>query len=52
VKDNHRIISHAIRAALRRVMLSDLTRPMQLITIRDHKGESVAVAGDTIGVTP
>ena len=49
VKDNQRIISHAIRAALGRVMLSDLTRPMQLITIRDHKGQFVAVAGDRTG---
>ena len=49
VKDNHRIISHAILAALRRVTLSDLTRPMQLITIRDPKGEFVAAAGDTTG---
>ena len=49
VKENQRIIGHAIRAALGRVMLSDLTRPMQLITIRDHKGEFVAVAGDTTG---
>jgi hypothetical protein len=30
-------------------MLSDLTRPMQLITIRDRKGEFVAVARDTTG---
>ena len=49
VKDNQRIISHAIRAALERVMLSDLTRPMQLTTIRDHKGEFVAIVGATTG---
>lgn len=51
VKDNQRIISHAIRAALERVMLSDLTRPMQLMTLRDHKGEFVAIAGATPGRT-
>jgi FeS assembly SUF system regulator len=49
VKDNQRVISHAIRAALERVMLSDLTRPMQLTTIRDNKGEFVAIAGATTG---
>jgi len=51
VKDNQRIISHAIRTALGRVMLSDLTRPMQLTTIRDHKGEFVAIAAATTGRT-
>ena len=49
VKDNQRIISQAILAALGRVMLSDLTRPIQLVTIRDHKGEFVAIAGATTG---
>lgn len=49
VKDNQRIISHAIRAALGRVMLSDLTRPIRLISIRDHRGEFVALAGATTG---
>jgi FeS assembly SUF system regulator len=51
VKDNQRIISHAIRAALARVMLSDITRPMQLTTIRDHKGEPVAIVTATTGRT-
>jgi FeS assembly SUF system regulator len=51
VKENQRIISHVIRAALERVMLSDLTRPMQLKTIRDHKGEFVAIVGATTGRT-
>jgi len=51
VKDNQRIISHAIRAALERVMLSDLTRPMQLTRIRDHKGEFVAIVEAMTGRT-
>jgi len=51
VKDNQRIISHAIRAALERVMLSDLTRPMQLTRIRDHRGEFVAIVGAATGST-
>jgi len=51
VKDNQRVISHAIRSALERVMLSDLTRPMQLRTICDHKGEFVAIAAPTTGGT-
>jgi FeS assembly SUF system regulator len=51
VKDNQRIISHAIRAALERVTLSDLTRPMQLKTIRDRQGEFVAIVGATAGRT-
>jgi FeS assembly SUF system regulator len=51
VKDNQRIISHAIRAALGRVVLADLTRPMQLTTMRDRKGEFVAIAGATTGRT-
>ena len=51
LKDNQRIISHAIRAALERVMLSDLTRPMQLTTIRDHKGQLVPIVGTEVGRT-
>src|SRR5215472_4570350 len=51
VKDNQRIISHAIRVALERVTLSDLTRPLQLTRIRDHKGEFVAIVGATTGRT-
>ena len=51
VKENQRIISHAIRAALERVMLSDLTRPMQLTTIRDHKGQLVPIVGTEVGRT-
>jgi DNA-binding IscR family transcriptional regulator len=51
VKDNQRIIGHAIRATLGRVMLSDLTRPMQLTTIRNHKEEFVTIVGATTGRT-
>jgi FeS assembly SUF system regulator len=51
VKDNQRVISHAIRTALDRVMLSDLTRPMRLTTIRDHKGNLVPIVAPTTGRT-
>lgn len=51
VKENQRIISHAVRAALERVKLSDLTRPLQSTTIRDRKGELVVIIGATTGST-
>jgi FeS assembly SUF system regulator len=51
VKDNQRIITNAIRTALNRVMLSDLTRPMHLTTIRDHKGELVPIIEVATGRT-
>ena len=49
VRDNQRIISRAIRGALERVMLSDLTRPLQLTAIRDGKGNLVPILGAEVG---
>jgi FeS assembly SUF system regulator len=51
VRDNQRIISQAIQAALERVMLSDLTRPLQLTAIRDGKGNLVPIIGAGSGRT-
>jgi FeS assembly SUF system regulator len=51
VRDNQRIISQVIRAALARIMLSDLTRPLQLTAIRDGKGNLVPIAGAEVGRT-
>ena len=51
IKDNQRIISQAIHGALERVMLSDLTRPLQLTAIRDGKGNLVPIIGASAGRT-
>jgi Rrf2 family protein len=51
VRDNQRIISRAIRGALERVTLSDLTRPLQLTAIRDGKGNLVPILGTEVGRT-
>jgi len=51
VKDNQRVISQAIHGALERVMLSDLTRPLQLTAIRDGKGNLVPIIGASAGRT-
>ena len=51
IRDNQRIISQAIQAALERVMLSDLTRPLQLTAIRDGKGNLVPIIGAGSGRT-
>jgi FeS assembly SUF system regulator len=41
IKDNQRIISHVIRGALEKVMLSDLIRPMQLTAVHGAEGTLV-----------
>lgn len=41
IKDNQRIINHVIRGALEKVMLSDLTRPMQLTAVHGAGGNLV-----------
>jgi FeS assembly SUF system regulator len=41
IKDNQRLINRVVRGALENVMLSDLTRPMQLTTIRNNRGNLV-----------
>jgi Rrf2 family protein len=51
VRDNQRIISQAIRAALERVTLSDLTRPLSLTAIRDGKGNLVPIIRGEFGRT-
>ena len=51
IRDNQRIISQAIRGALERVMLSDLTRPLRLTAIRDNKGNLVPIVGVESGRT-
>ncbi|MGA8438507.1 MAG: SUF system Fe-S cluster assembly regulator [Candidatus Sulfotelmatobacter sp.] len=49
IRDNQRIISQVVHGALARVMLSDLSRPMQLTAIRDGRGKLVPIAGALAG---
>lgn len=51
VRDNQRIISEAIRAALERVTLAALTRPLRLTPIRDGKGDVVPIISTEVGRT-
>ena len=51
IRDNQRVISRVVHAALEKVMLSDLARPMRLTAIRDGKGNLVPIAGTTAGRT-
>lgn len=51
VRENQRIISQAIRSALERVKLSDLTRPLHLTAIRDDKGTLVPIFSADVGRT-
>jgi FeS assembly SUF system regulator len=51
IKDNQRIINQAVRGALERVMISDLTRPLRLTAIRDGKGNLVPILGAEVGRT-
>src|ERR1700756_5076390 len=41
IRDNQRIISQVVRGALEKVMLADLTKPMQLTALRDRHGDLV-----------
>jgi FeS assembly SUF system regulator len=41
IRDNQRLINQVIQGALDNVMLSDLTRPMQLTAIRNSRGNLV-----------
>jgi FeS assembly SUF system regulator len=43
IKDNQRIINQVVLGALRKVMLSDLIRPMQLAAVRDKHGDLIPV---------
>ena len=49
IRDNQRIINQVVRGALEGVMLSDLIRPMQLIAIRDAKGNVVTTTSTASG---
>ncbi len=49
IKDNQRIISQAVRGALDKVMLSDLTHPLQLTSIKDARGRLVPTIGFVSG---
>jgi DNA-binding IscR family transcriptional regulator len=41
IRNNQRTISQAVRGALDNVMLSDLVHPLQLITIKNGRGQLV-----------
>jgi FeS assembly SUF system regulator len=45
IKDNQRIISQAVRGALEKVTLSDLSQPLHLTTIRNARGNLVPTIG-------
>jgi FeS assembly SUF system regulator len=49
IKDNQRIISQAVRGALEKVMLSDLSQPLHLTTIRNARGNLVPTVGFVSG---
>lgn len=45
IKTNQRIISQVVRGALEHVMVSDLVQPLQLIAIKNHRGQLVPSVG-------
>jgi FeS assembly SUF system regulator len=49
IKDNQRIISQVVRGALEKVMLSDLSQPLHLTTIRNGRGNLVPTIGFVSG---
>jgi FeS assembly SUF system regulator len=49
IKDNQRIISQVVRGALEKVMLSDLSQPLHLTTIRNARGNLVPTIGFVSG---
>ena len=51
IKNNQRIISQAVSGALDRVMLSNLTQPLHLTTIRNAHGSLVPAIGFLSGRT-
>lgn len=51
IKNNQRVISQVIRAALDNVMLSDLIHPLQLTAIKDAQGKVVPTIGYISGRT-
>lgn len=51
IKRNQQVISRAIREVLGKLMLSDLVQPLQLMTVKDAKGNlvpTISVTGRTI----
>lgn len=48
IKSNQRVISQAVRGALENVMLSDLVRPMELVTVKNARGNLIT----SIGLVP
>ena len=48
IRRNMQIISHAVRAALEQVTLSDLVEPLRLITLRDMQGRLLPTLGVTM----
>ncbi len=49
IKNNQRIISQVVRGALEKVMLSDLSQPLHLTTIRNARGNLVPTIGFVSG---
>ena len=49
IKDNQRIISQAVRGALEKVMLSDLSQPLRRTTMRIARGNLVPTIGFVSG---
>ena len=45
IRDNQRVISEVVRGALGRLMLSDLTHPLHVVTIRNAAGQHVPAIG-------
>ena len=49
IKNNQRIINHAVRGVLERLTLADLMEPLELMTIKDARGRSVPTIGVASG---
>ena len=49
IKHNQRIISLVVRGAMEKVMLSDLSQPLHLTTIRNARGNLVSTIGFVSG---
>jgi FeS assembly SUF system regulator len=49
IKNNQRIISQVVRGALGKVMLSDLSQPLHLTTVRNARGNLVPTIGFVSG---
>jgi DNA-binding IscR family transcriptional regulator len=49
IRGNQQVINRAVRLVLEQVTLADLTRPLQLMTIRDTRGRFVPIIGGADG---